>query len=759
MYERSAIVLDRYFDNILGYSSEYNLKVNFEYFKNLVNRIDEFKDAYTTEQRVIEEFNQLAEEIRNVQKTHDKTYNKAIKLEYSRNLLFNNVEEKPEEILKCLEKIENDLDQSSDLQKELREQFVNLVIEYNEKKDYLNECIDNREQAEENYNDALEQLKENVENLNEFNLEFVRNFTGSEEIKAKLVTLMENNGKGEKVPFDPGIINAAANLGIDIAEREAACYVDMYENSLRLLDEISKDNVKLDKFRKRAKNTTVKTDFLFAEKDYLFQLLDYERITAVNGKRTHAKLMEEAIENLKKDVEQIDNLYELIIREIATKSTKKGYKELYNKSYLIEMTNYEEKFKEEKNKVNLSVGTILNSDFWRIEGIKNIYTVFYNDVTEVFGRDLDEFDVPKEMADDEVVEIPFEEEKEEPKAKRTLNFDSIDDDEDDDDEAEEEKPNGKIQNIKQKKVGMFENSDDEEDEEESAKEEKELEERAEKKAKARRKNVEKILEELNADFDEDEDEEEEEAEAEEEEAQQEETVEIEAEENEDIEAEAEAEEVEDEDESEAEEEIEEPEEEPEPEAKKEKKSKKAHKSKNSKSDDDDDDDDDDNDDDDDKPSKPSSRRGRKPRKIAEEEEVIRNVSDEDFEDILDTVVAAKTKEEEKAEFDIFAGKYSDIEDKLRDIDEFDADTEKLEKGASKKDEVFEEEIPYEDDGIEFEDEDESLFEEIKTVKNKRKSKNDDLEIMEEEPKKKSKKGLFGNLVKMNSKSKKKATNN
>ena len=722
MYERSAIVLDRYFDNILGYSSEYNLRVNFEYFKTLVARIDEFKDAYTTEQRVIEEFNQLAEEIRNVQKTHDKTYNKAIKLEYSRNLLFNNVEEKPEEILKCLEKIESDLDKSSEIQKELREQFVNLVIEYNEKKDYLNECIDNREQAEENYNDALEQLKENVENINEFNLEFVRNFTGSEEIKAKLVSLMENNGKGEKVPFDPGIINAAANLGIDIAEREAACYVDMYENSLRLLDEISKDNVKLDKFRKRVKNTTVKLDFLAAEKDYLFQLLDYERITAVNGKRTHAKLMEEAIANLKKDVEQIDNLYELIIREIATKSTKKGYKELYNKSYLVEMTNYEEKFKEEKNKVNLSVGTILNSDFWRIEGIKNIYTVFYNDVTEVFGRDLDEFDVPKEMEDEENAEVPVEEAKvEEAKPKKVLNFDTIDEE---DEEEEEAEPAGTIQNIKQKKVGMFENSDEEDESEEaeiSAKEEKALKERAEKKASAKRKNAARIIEELNADF-EDEDEEEEEEQVEEE-------------------AEEVVPEVDEVEEVEDKEPVEEP--------------KKESKSKKNKSDDDDDDDD--------KPSKPSSKKEKKSKKeAAEEKEEV----EAEAEEVPEKVVAAKTIEEEKAEFDIFAGKYSDIEDKLRDIDEFDEDTKKMQAKASKKDEddeesLYEEEMPYEDDGVEFEDEDEddvSLFEDIKTVKNKRKTKIEDAEIIEE-PKKKTKKGLFGSLVKMNSKSKKRATNN
>ena len=70
-----------------------------------------------------------------------------------------------------------------------------------------------------------------------------------------------------------------------------------------------------------------------------------------------------------------------MLKEIANKSTKKAYKELYNKSYLIDIEEKEAKFKKEKNKINLPVGTIMNSNYWRIEGIKNIYTVFYKDVS------------------------------------------------------------------------------------------------------------------------------------------------------------------------------------------------------------------------------------------------------------------------------------------------------------------------------------------------------------------------------------------
>lgn len=445
MYERSAIVLERYFSNILGYTSENNLKVNFDNYCNLVETLEEFQQAYAQEQAAIQDFNNITEGIKETQKNQERLYKKSAKLEYNRNLLFTNVEEKPEEIEKCIIKIEEEADKNIEAQKGLREKFISSITEYNDKKSLLNRSKKDRKAAEKKYNEIFQMANENARNINEFKLEFARNFTGTE-IKEKLVKLMIENGKGEKNPFDEGVINCAAELGLDIAQREIECYVDMYDNIMRLFEEIDKDCIKLDKFKKRMRNTKVKLNFLFAEKEYLVQFLDYERITVVNGKRTHKKLMEEACENLKADVAQINNLYELILREIATKSTKKGYKELYNKSYLIDINEKEAKFKKEKNKVNANVATVLNSNYWRIEGIKNIYTVFYNDVSEVFGRDLEEFDIPEDGEEDESVEEIVELPVEEPEIEVTG-----------------------IEKVEQEKVNMFENfvTEESEDEEET----------------------------------------------------------------------------------------------------------------------------------------------------------------------------------------------------------------------------------------------------------------------------------------------------
>lgn len=107
--------------------------------------------------------------------------------------------------------------------------------------------------------------------------------------------------------------------------------------------------------------------------------------------------MSEACEKFNAYTKQINNLYELLLKEIVNKATKKCYTQLYNKSYLLDIQRKEERFKREKNRINLNTATLLNSNYWRIEGIKNIYTVFYKTVSEVFGRDVAEFDLPKNL--------------------------------------------------------------------------------------------------------------------------------------------------------------------------------------------------------------------------------------------------------------------------------------------------------------------------------------------------------------------------
>ena len=114
-------------------------------------------------------------------------------------------------------------------------------------------------------------------------------------------------------------------------------------------------------------------------------------MTTIAGIKVNKKKMEEACQNFELDMIQIHNLYELILREISNKSTKKAYKELYNKTYLRNIEDKEKNFEEEVNSIKINMGTVINSNYWRIEGIKNVYNVFQEEVTEKFDKDLSEF--------------------------------------------------------------------------------------------------------------------------------------------------------------------------------------------------------------------------------------------------------------------------------------------------------------------------------------------------------------------------------
>ena len=126
-------------------------------------------------------------------------------------------------------------------------------------------------------------------------------------------------------------------------------------------------------------------------------------MTSMNTQKVHKKMMKEACENFDLDINQINNLYELIIRETTSKSTKKAYKELYNKTYLRDIEEKEKNFEQEANNVKLNLGTVINSNYWRIEGIKNIYNVFQDEVSKKFDKDLSDYRI-EDIDDEEDVE-------------------------------------------------------------------------------------------------------------------------------------------------------------------------------------------------------------------------------------------------------------------------------------------------------------------------------------------------------------------
>ena len=69
---------------------------------------------------------------------------------------------------------------------------------------------------------------------------------------------------------------------------------------------------------------------------------------------------------------------------------------MYNKNYLKDIEEKERDFEEEVTNIKINMGTVINSNYWRIEGIKNIYNVFQEEVSEKFEKDLSEYRIEEE---------------------------------------------------------------------------------------------------------------------------------------------------------------------------------------------------------------------------------------------------------------------------------------------------------------------------------------------------------------------------
>ena len=484
MYERSAIVLERYFENLLEYRREGNLRDNFYFYCELVEKLEKYQVNYQKEFIAIQDYNETLKKIKTIQLTQEKLYKRSAKLEYNRNLLFNNLDGKIDEIEKCIEKIEAEVEKNNEDMKSIRVALINALGEFNEKKFELSKCKRYKKMAENDYNEIYEKARANFDQIDQENIAEIKAFAKFDNTEDIIATLQEN-GSREKIPFNEGVIESATVFWTDIAKKEAASYLTIYDKMVKLMGDIDTGSAKIELHKKYLRNEKAKIDFIIAVKEYMTQFLDYERMTIIHGRKSHNRLMSEACENFNADTVQINNLFELLLREATNKATKKAYKELYNQSYLTEIKEKEEKFKREKNRVNLNTATLINSNYWRIEGVRGIYTVFYKNVSEVFGRDVEEFDIPKEFdeninedseeydeetAQEEVVEEVVEEKKEEKKKELprmpfethgSLDFelDEMDKDEEDEDEAFK---NFKSINKKSKK-SVEETEDDEED--------------------------------------------------------------------------------------------------------------------------------------------------------------------------------------------------------------------------------------------------------------------------------------------------------
>ena len=410
MYERSAIVLEKYFNKIFGFNEKNNLKNLYNSYKNIIEETCKYQEIIEEEEKQIEQFDQIANEIRNIQQEQKKLYKSNIKLEEDRNKLFDDLDENPALLEKKLEKIGQTILSNNERLEELKNGFTENLNEFNERQKERNKCSKARRIEEGTHIQLIEELKKELQEIDVNKIKELKQFASAEtldDMKKEIAEIMINNGKDEKVKFNEDVVEKSVNARTKIAQKEAESYILVYDKTKRLLNEIENEDIKLEKYQKTLRDVSVKLEFLKAEKEYIVSFLDNERMTAINGLKAHKVMMVEACEKFELDIEQFENLYQLVLREIAGKSTKKAYNELYNKEYLKNIEEKEKNFEEAINNIKLKAGTIINSNYWRIDGIKNIYEVFQNEITTKFGKDLSEYQL-------EELEEEIEDEPEEP---------------------------------------------------------------------------------------------------------------------------------------------------------------------------------------------------------------------------------------------------------------------------------------------------------------------------------------------------------
>ncbi len=392
MYERSAIVLENYFEKILGLNKDNNLRNNYENYNRLIEEIKEYQRIIGEEEKVIEKFEESASEIEGLQSKQKKIYDVNIKVEEERNELFNDLSENTSSLDQRLQKIEDIVDKNNESLKDLREKYVKSLIIFTERQRERNKYARMHRTSETSYLNLLKQIKADFEKFDYKQLQNAKSFVDNYKAKnEELVEIMLKNGRNERVPFDEEVIKVAVEERSKIAKEEAELYISVYDRMKRLLSEVDSGNIKLAKSEKLLRDVSVKLAFLQSKKEYIIVFLDNERMTAINGKKAHARLMEEACKNFLLDIEQINNLYELIKKETVGKATKKAYKELYNKTYLRDIEDKEKDFEEEATNIKINMGTLINFNYWRIEGVKNVYNTFQEEVSEKFNKDLSEY--------------------------------------------------------------------------------------------------------------------------------------------------------------------------------------------------------------------------------------------------------------------------------------------------------------------------------------------------------------------------------
>lgn len=394
MYERSAIVLEKYFENFFGFSNKQNLLNIRKLYERLIEEIERCQNAVRKEENTIAIFDDAAEKIQKIQKTQTQIYNRNLKLEEIRNQIFCEIGENKEKTLEKLDKLEKELFDNEDKIRNLKVDYIeNLGIFLESQAQRMLETKERR-LIENSQLELVGQSEEEIKGIDLNEIKKLKEFAANrfEEMAKEIEKIMFENGKNEPIGFNKKVIKNAVAQRIEIAKEEAKCYVLILERLKRVIIEQNNNQVQLIKYKKIEKDVSAKLSMMEAKKAYIVGYLDNERVTVISGKEIHNELMDDVTKDFLLDMQQIDNLYELVLREIASKSTKKAYDELYNKTYLKDIESNDQTLKQEINNMNIHTATVISANYWRTYGIKNIFAIFKEIVVGKYDKDLSEYE-------------------------------------------------------------------------------------------------------------------------------------------------------------------------------------------------------------------------------------------------------------------------------------------------------------------------------------------------------------------------------
>ena len=397
MYERNAIVLERYFNQMFGYDMKNNIKENFKNYCELIEALQNYTNTTEDEEEAMIQYDSIANKIGEIQKKQAILNKKNKKYQQDRESIFEIIDEDANLVQKKIDDVNENIQAIEEEIRKNAQNFATVIAEFNEKSSIRTQYGKSRRKVEIEYNKILNKTLDNYKNI-DINLankakQFIERDTKS--IEEELKNKIKKNGEKEKVQFSDQIIEQAIVLSIDIQKRETNILSGIYDKTAKLFVDIKNNSVKIDKYKKNILDTKSKMNYIEAIKDYLIKFLDNERMASVNGEEEYNSLMIEACKNLNNDLVQINNLYALLTKEIQKKATKKMYNDLYKVEYLNDLEKSAEEFDAQVKKLKIPVA-VINPNYWRIEGMKKIYGIFNKTVTETYNRDLTEF-IPMEM--------------------------------------------------------------------------------------------------------------------------------------------------------------------------------------------------------------------------------------------------------------------------------------------------------------------------------------------------------------------------